>query len=165
MDMVANAMPAYFNALPDDTMAFVRALEDQANPKTYDQIFANVDPQQVVVVTGEEDNVFTPSLETPPWNGFHATGTVGYKQVQNYHTDQLAPGTYAFAMVPDWAHSGGDGDLRYQLGAATPVKCPSYKANSNERCLITLKSPQVVYLSATGDSSATAAYVIDGWQE
>ena len=45
------------------------------------------------------------------------------------------------------------------------MKCPSYKANSNERCLLKLTAPAALYLSATGDSQAPAAYVIDGWQE
>jgi hypothetical protein len=168
MDTIANAMPAYFNSMPDASMALIRALENQADPQSYDQIFAGIDPSQVVVVTGEEDNVFTPSFEpSSTWNGFHATGTVGYKQVINYQTEQLSPGTYAFTMVPDWAHSGGDGDLRIQIGSKTAVatKCPSYKYDSDERCLLKLSAPAVLYLSGTGDSSAQAAYVIDGWQE
>jgi hypothetical protein len=168
LDVVSNAMPAYFNALPDDSMALIRALMNQASPQSYDQIFANIDEQQVVVVTGEEDNVFTPSYDPgTTWNGFHATGTVGYKQSIKYQTETLQPGTYAFTMTPDPAHSGGDGDLRISIGSPTAVatKCPSYKGNSNERCLLKLTSPAALYLSGTGDSTATASYVIDGWQE
>jgi hypothetical protein len=168
LDVVANAMPAYFNALAEDSMALIRALLSQGSPKTYDQIFADIDPVQVVVVTGEEDNVFAPDFDPgTSWNGFHATGAVGYKQTIHYETETLSPGTYAFTMVPDQARSGGDGDLRIRQGSptATAVKCPSYKANSNERCLVTLTSAQKLYLSATGDSQAEARYVIDGWQE
>jgi hypothetical protein len=168
MDMVANAMPAYFNSLPDDAMALIRALLEQGSPKSYDQIFADIDAVQVVVVTGEEDNVFYPGYDPgTTWNGFHQTGTVGYKQTINYNTDTLSPGTYAFTMTPDPAHSGGDGDLRIKIGSASAAatKCPSYKANSNERCLVKLSAPAALYLSATGDSSAQASYVIDGWQE
>jgi hypothetical protein len=168
LDVVANAMPAYFNALPDDSMALIRGLMNQASPQTYDQMFANIDAQQVVVVTGEEDNVFTPDFDPgTTWNGFHATGAVGYKQTLSYQTETLRSGTYAFTMVPDPAHSGGDGDLRIKIGStsATATKCPSYKYNSNERCLVTLTGPAALYLSATGDSQAQAAYIVDGWQE
>src|SRR5207248_2940812 len=104
LDVVANAMPAYFNALPDDSMALIRGLMNQAHPQSYDEMFANIDAQQVVVVTGEEDNVFTPGYDPgTTWNGFHSTGAVTYKQSLNYQTETLATGTYAFTMVPDWA--------------------------------------------------------------
>jgi hypothetical protein len=32
-------------------------------PKTYDQIFTGVDNSEVVLVTGEEDNVFKPGMK------------------------------------------------------------------------------------------------------
>jgi hypothetical protein len=167
LDVVANAMPAYFNSLPDDAMALITALMQQGSPKSYDEILAQIDPAQVVVVTGEEDNVFTPSFDPgTEWNGFHSTGTVGYKQTLNFQTDTLPAGNYAFTMTPDVAHSGGDGDLRIRVGSGTATKCPSYKYNSNERCSIKLTAPAVLYLSATGDSqAATASFVIDGWQQ
>src|SRR5262249_26321342 len=85
LDVIANAMPAYFNSLPDTAMALIRALADLSSPMSYDQILAEIDPAQVVVVTGEEDNVFTPTYDDGvTWNGFYGTGTVGYKQTINY---------------------------------------------------------------------------------
>jgi hypothetical protein len=35
-------------------------------PKTYDQIFDNIDRSEVVLVTGEEDNVFQPGMAIGP---------------------------------------------------------------------------------------------------
>src|SRR5262249_29035213 len=118
MDMVTNAMPAYFVSLADSTMALIRALAAPTQPKSWGAIFRNIDPAQVAVVTGEEDNVFTPSYDPGPlWNGFDAKGTVGYKQTMSWVTETLQPGTYVFASTPDAANSSGDADLRVRVGA------------------------------------------------
>ena len=75
MDMVTNAMPAYFVSLADSTMALIRALSAPNTPTSWATIFRNVDPSQVAVVTGEEDNVFTPGYDPgASWNGFNAKG-------------------------------------------------------------------------------------------
>jgi hypothetical protein len=42
--------------------AFISALGGA--PKTYAEIFAGIDPRQIVVVTGEEDNEFQPGMLT-----------------------------------------------------------------------------------------------------
>jgi len=60
MEFVTNAMPAFFSEMPDASMALVRAFLDKEKPLTYDEIFENVDRSQVIGVTGEEDNTFTP---------------------------------------------------------------------------------------------------------
>ena len=61
VDLVTNAMPAYFSDMIEASMALTQALADPDNPKTYDQIFANIAKQQLVLVTGEEDNAYTPT--------------------------------------------------------------------------------------------------------
>jgi hypothetical protein len=169
MDMVTNAMPAYFVSLADSTMTLIRALSAPTQPKSWGTIFRDIDPAQVAVVTGEEDNRFTPSYDPGPlWNGFNANGQVGYKQTLSWTTETLQPGTYVFATSPLQANSSGDADLRVRVGAPPTItstyKCKSYVANSNERCQLTLTAPAKVYLAVTGDSTAVARFNVDGWQ-
>ena len=70
LDMVTNAMPSYADAYSSEPV-MLEALVDYARPRTYADIFRGIDYRQVVVVTGEEDNEFTPgmpvgSLQPPP---------------------------------------------------------------------------------------------------
>ncbi|MEO6236312.1 MAG: hypothetical protein ABIQ52_04890 [Vicinamibacterales bacterium] len=60
MDMVTNAMPAYFASMPSASLARIRGLMDPAAPLTYDEILSRVDGSQVALVTGKEDNTYTP---------------------------------------------------------------------------------------------------------
>ena len=127
------------------------------------------DASQVAVVTGEEDNVFTPGYDPgASWNGFNNKGVVGYKQTISWTTETLQPGTYVFATSPEPSNSSGDADLRVRVGAPPTItpdyKCKSYLYNSNERCQIKLTAPAQVYLSVTGDSTALARFNVDGWQ-
>ena len=170
LDLVTNAMPAYFVSMPGSTMALIRALAAPTQPKSWGAIFRDVDPSQVAVVTGEEDNEFTPSYDPGPlWNGFDADGVVGYKQTRSWTTELLQPGTYVFASTPEPSNSRGDADLRVRVGAPPTItstyKCRSYVANSDERCTVKLTAPARVYLAVTGDSSAPARFDLDGWQQ
>ncbi len=60
MDMVANAMPAYFASMPSASLALVRGLMDPAGALTYDEILSRIDGSQVALVNSEEDNTYTP---------------------------------------------------------------------------------------------------------
>jgi len=60
VDLVSNARPSFFASMANATMALVRGLMDWENPKTYEQIFGGVDSSEVVLVTGEDDNVYVP---------------------------------------------------------------------------------------------------------
>ncbi|HVH42763.1 MAG TPA: hypothetical protein VM925_10480 [Labilithrix sp.] len=64
MEFVTNAMPSMFSSMPAASAAMVNGLLSYAEPKTYDQIFQGIDHAEVVLVTGEEDNVFTPGMAT-----------------------------------------------------------------------------------------------------
>ncbi len=66
LDTVSNAMPSYFSRTPGGSMTMIRGLMDVTAPKTYAQMFSNIDPAQIVVVTGEEDNTFDPSMSVIP---------------------------------------------------------------------------------------------------
>jgi hypothetical protein len=151
-------------------MAVLDALVDEPEPKSYGEIFKGVDEAQVVVVTGEEDNVFTPDFNPGPrWAGFDGHGTAPYKKGATFQTETLSPGKYVFQMTPDPSSPGGDADLYLKVGAAAPIdkayKCPSYKYNSNERCVVTLTQPAQVFMQTSGDKQTVdSAYLIRGFQ-
>jgi hypothetical protein len=171
LDVMRNAMPAYFSSMPDASMAVIDAMLEDDAPRTYAQIFKGIDEAQVVVVTGEEDNVFT--LHFNPgerWEGWSDSGAVGYKETATYVTDTLPAGKYVFAMTPDVSSPGGDADLYLRVGSAPTIsstyKCPSYKFNSNERCAVTLTSPAKVYMETSGDKQGVKSpYIIRAWQQ
>jgi hypothetical protein len=68
-DVVTNVMAGYFDALEATALTFVKAFVEvrypELGPKTYEQIFAKIDPYQVAVVTGEEDNELQPLPPAP----------------------------------------------------------------------------------------------------
>jgi hypothetical protein len=170
MDVITNAMPAFFASMPSAALAVLRGLLNDAQPQTYDDILGAIDPSQIAVVTGEEDNVYVPGYSTgATYAGFVASGSVTKGQIIPYETGVLPAGKYEFEMTADAIHPGGDGDLRVRAGAPPGTsltwKCPSYVRNTNERCALTLSAPANVYLTATGDSSTQASwFVVRGWQ-
>jgi hypothetical protein len=170
LDVMRNAMPAYFNSMPDASMAVIDALLEDAAPLGYADIFKGIDAAQVVVVTGEEDNVYTPAFAPGPrWSGWDDGGAVGYKQTATFTTGTLPAGKYVFTMTPDPSSPGGDADLYLRVGSAPTItaayKCMSYKWNSNERCAVTLTAPARVFMQTSGDKqSVTSPYLIRAWQ-
>ena len=62
MEFVTNAMPSFFSSMPTASLSLMRGLLKTSAPQTYDQIFTSVDTSQMVLVTGEEDNVFRPGM-------------------------------------------------------------------------------------------------------
>jgi hypothetical protein len=171
MDTVTNAMPAYFVDMSGGAMAFIRAMLNHTTPQTYAQILSQIDDIQIAVLTGEEDNVFWSGYDPDAtWNGFDAYGAVGKSQTASYQTEVLQPGKYVFTTLPDPMLPGGDADLRVRVGAAPTItstyKCPSYKANSNELCSVTITTPQKVYMAVTGDKTGvSSAYYVRAWQQ
>jgi hypothetical protein len=170
MDVMRNAMPAYFHKLSSAAMAVIDAMLDSDDPRTYQEIFAQIDPKQVVLVTGEEDNVYTPDFDPGDrWDGLEQGGAVGYKQAADTATDVLPAGQYIFETTPEPSFPGGDADLYLRVGSApsatSTYKCPSYKYNSNERCLVTLSQPAKVFLKVVGDDSIVVSpYALRAWQ-
>jgi hypothetical protein len=171
MDFVTNSMPAYFASMAGDAMALIRAVANEAQPLAYQPIFHNMDRAQVVVVTGEDDNIFTPDYDPEiSWNGMEETGAVAKYQTISYQTDVLEAGQYVFTTTPDPSSSGGDADLRIRVGAPPTItstyKCKSYVANSNERCVVNLTAPGKIYIAVTGDATGVSSkYILRGWQQ
>ena len=60
LDVATNVLPSYFSNYAASSLSFVKALAQRDTPKTYNQIMTELPSDQVVVVTGEDDNTFKP---------------------------------------------------------------------------------------------------------
>lgn len=160
IDIVNNAMPAFFSSMSGATMALFRGMVNVAEPKTYEQLFRNVDSTQIVLVTGEQDNTFTPGASgggtTPPpaaWAGLTDSGTVAKSAVKKFATPTLAAGTYQFAIT-----GTGDADLYVRIGSeptASTYDCRPYKTGSSETCEVTIAQPTVIHAQVRGYATSS----------
>ncbi|MBE7450670.1 MAG: hypothetical protein HS111_17765 [Kofleriaceae bacterium] len=155
VDIVTNAMPAYFSSMPNATMALFRGLAAYDAPRTYEQIFAGVDRSQVVLVTGEQDNTFTPGGggQPQPWAGLADSGTVTKNQVVKHVTPTLAAGTYVFELT-----GTADADLYVRVGSeptTATYDCRPYKASSNETCEVKLAAPAAIHVHVRGYAASS----------
>ncbi|MEO6774639.1 MAG: PPC domain-containing protein [Kofleriaceae bacterium] len=150
IDIINNGMPAFFASMSGASMSLFRGLLSYDDPKTYEQIFAQVDSSQMVMVTGEQDNTFTPGAGGQPqaWAGLNEHGTVKRSIETRFATPTLAAGTYAFDLT-----GTGDADLYVRIGKApTTAKydCRPYKTGSNESCTVTLAQPSTIAVMVRG---------------
>ena len=152
MDMVTNVMPSFFSSMPSASMALVDGLMSVDEPRTYQEIFAKIDRSEVVVVTGEEDNVFTPGGVEEPWT-FDDKGVVTRDQMIDYDLGELPAGTYTIAIHEDQSAIGGDADLYVRLGSK-PTKTAydqrPWLDGSNETVTVELTQPTRVYAMVHG---------------
>jgi len=151
MEFVTNALPSFFRSMSNATTTLVKGLLRHDSPMTYEQIFEGIDDAQVVVVTGEEDNVFTPGSQPPPatWQGVKAR-VEGLQRgvVRNFDTGVLQPGKYTFTIAGD-----GDADLYVKVGATATTRiydCRPYKNGSNEACTVDVRTPSNVSVLVRG---------------
>lgn len=156
VDIVNNAMPAFFASMSGATMSLFRGFLSYEDPKTYEQMFSRVDSSQLVLVTGEQDNVFTPGGGGQPqtWAGLSESGSVTKGQTKKYSTPTLAAGTYQFAITGN----SGDADLYVKVGrepTATSYDCRPYKTGSNETCQVTLAQSAAIFVNVNGYSAAS----------
>lgn len=167
MDMVTNAMPAFFSSMPAASLALIKSLGDQAKPKTYQEIFAGIDKSQVVVVTGEEDNVFTPQGVVSAWE-VNEEGVVAKGEEKRYELGTLKAGSYVIALHEDQAAPGGDADLYIGLGAAPTLTKWDFRPwldGSNEEVTLVLDKPTAVFVMVQGYeemSDPSAAFKLSG---
>jgi hypothetical protein len=169
LDIVNNGMPAFFANMAGSTMSLFKGLMAYDDPKTYEQIFKNIDSSQVVMVTGEDDNVFTPGGggNPPPgtWAGLTGSGALAKSKTQAFTTPTLAAGTYDFEMT---GNDGGDADLYVRIGKAPTTAtydCRPYKTGSNESCSVTLAQPAAIYVMVRAyavGSAGTASFTLTG---
>jgi len=162
IDLVNNGMPAFFHELSNTTMAMFRGLVAYDAPKTFEQIFVNIDPDQVVLVSGEQDNTFTPGGggNPMPWAGLTASGTVPRNAEMRWNTPTIAAGNYEFAIT-----GNNDADLYVRVGSApsaTQYDCRPYKTGSAESCRVTLAQPAPVHVMVRGYSSTASTFQLVG---
>jgi hypothetical protein len=164
MDIVTNAMPAFFHSDSNATMAFIRGLVSHEQPLTYEKIFTQIDRSQVVLVSGEQDNVFVPGGGgggggEPNWGGLTRSGTVTRSQEVREATPLLAAGTYLFEL------SGtSDADLYVRVGQAPTTSlydCRPYKAGSSEVCEVSLSTDAVIHVMVRGYASSSS-FTLEG---
>lgn len=163
MEIITNAMPSYFASNARNDMALISGLLRVDAPMTYDAIFANIDRVQIVLVTGEEDNVYVPGYNPGggggSWAGMNESGTIAKDAERRFVTPSLPAGTYKFDL------SGtGDADLYVRAGTAPTLSaydCRPYDGDSNESCTITLTSASVIHVMIRG-YAATSDFRLAG---
>ena len=162
IDIINNSMPAYFASMAGASMSIFRGLLSYQEPKTYEQMFSSIDRSQVVMVTGEEDNQFTPGGggQPMPWAGLSENGSVARNASKTFATPVLEAGKYQFAMT-----GTGDADLYVRIGSApttTAYECRPYKTGSNETCEVTLAQPAPIHVMVRGYASTTSKFELRG---
>ncbi len=168
LDMITNARPSYFVSNTAADMALINGLLSYAQPRTYQTMFRSIDSAQVVVVTGEEDNVFVPGYNPNPnpnptaWT-LDERGSVTAGEARRYTSPTVPAGTYVVTMRHDIAAPGGDADLYVRANTApteSAYDCRPYSNGSNEECRVTLTAPGVIHVLIRGYSSRGNAYLL-----
>lgn len=155
MDIVTNALPSFFRSMPDASMALINGLLKVDDPMTYESMFRNIDSAEVVLVSGEQDNVYVPGFgddtggdPVENWGGLEDSGSVVKDDEKRFETPVLASGSYTFEL------SGTeDADLYVRVGDAPTTQnfdCRPYLSGSSERCLVEITTPAVVHVMVRG---------------
>jgi Bacterial pre-peptidase C-terminal domain len=160
MDIVTNGMPAFFASDAGASMAILNGLLAYANPKTYEEMFRNIDNSQVVLVSGEEDNVYFPGFggggNGGGMNGMlvDADGEASQGEDLAFETGTLAAGRYTVTL----SGASGDADLYVKVGSApthSSYDCRPYQGGSNESCDVTLSASAKIYILVNGYDSGS----------
>ena len=160
MEFITNAMPAFFHQMPEASMALIRGLMSHDRPRTYEQMFREVDQSQVILVTGEEDNVFRPA--SGPAALLDETASVAKGELLAFSFD-AQPGTYLVALSDDVSTPGGDADLYVRKGAAPSLQtydCRPYDSGNNETCTITVSAPTKIHAAVHGYARGETHFVL-----
>ncbi len=148
LDIATNAMPSFFASNANNNIVFIRSLMNIAAPRSYEQIFTSIDRSQVIVVSGEADNVFVPGFDPSAggdanWTGMNKSGSVAKDAEVRFTTPKLAPGRYRFVMT-----GTSDADLYVKIGQ-DPTRqlfdCRPFLNGSNETCDVDLGSAAEIH--------------------
>jgi hypothetical protein len=170
MEIVTNGMPAFFSNMPEASMALLSGLLDFAAPKTYETMFRNVDSSQIVLVTGEQDNVYFPGYPGGgggTYPGMREQTSASQGETLAFTTSAPA-GTYLVKMEHDPAAPGGDADLYVRAGSAPTTStydCRPYLDGSDEECRVTLTSTQTIHMHVNGYGAGENAFILTVTQE
>lgn len=163
MEFVTNALPSYFQSMAGASTALVKGFMNTTAPMTYDKMFEGIDRAEVVLVTGEEDNVFEPGMPLGSGGGsngggattftpFEETGSVARNAEKAFAYDVPA-GNYVVEL------SGtGDADLYVKKNAAAAQRvydCRPYKNGSAEKCAVTFDAPGKLHVMVRGYAAAS----------
>lgn len=166
VDIVTNAMPSFFRDMDDATTALVEGLMAREKPRTYEQIFQEIDSSQVVLVSGEQDNVFFPGYGDDPgpsveaWAGLDASGAARRDEEVAFETPRLPAGKYVVELSGD-----GDADLYVRVGVAPNVEewdCRPYRIGSKETCEVDLAAPAPVHIMVRGWDDTSSFTLVAG---
>jgi len=162
IDIVNNAMPSFFHSMAGASMSLFRGLLDKANPQTYEQMFRGVDSAQIILVSGEQDNTFTPGGGGTPsmWAGLTDKGTVKKGESKSWSTPVVAAGKYTFSIT-----GSNDADIYVRVGSAPTLSkfdCRPFKTGSNESCTVTLAQAAPIHVMVNGFSSTASKFDIVG---
>lgn len=156
-DVINNAMPAFFASMSGATMALIRGILKYDSPLTYEQIFKDIDQNQIVIVSGEEDNTFVPGGGGVPvsgWAGLSLDGEVVKNQETRFETETLPAGKYVFEMT-----GTADADLYVRVGLApteAEYDCRPYKGGTAEICHVNLAAPAQIFGMVRGYAARSA---------
>lgn len=162
LDFVTNAMPSMFASMSNATTTLVKGLLRFDTPMTYEQIFEGIDDSQFVLVTGEEDNAYTPGDAPPPvdppaaWAGINEQLTLAKGAERRFETGVLQPGTYELKIT-----GSGDADLYVKKGAratASTYDCRPYRSDSAETCLVNVTTPSDVSVLVRGYKASQVTF-------
>jgi len=143
LDILTNARPAYFSRNVQGVMAVVNALMSLDDPRTYEQILGDFDITQVALVSGEEDNVFTPQMSVQAESQFFDEVTLPSKQWKHYGPFYVRPGGL-IKVYTGGDHLAGDdvlndADLYLKKGAqpsTSSYDCSSTSPHATEQCVL-----------------------------
>jgi hypothetical protein len=167
LDIVTNAMPSYFASNSRASTALVTGLMKFSQPLTYEQMFVGFDRAQVVLVTGEEDNEFTPGMPIGPRPVElyirNESGSVAQAAEADYETPEVPAGTYEVTLAHPAELPGGDADLYVRVATAPTLQeydCRPGVVGSNEVCSTTLPTPAKIFVKVVGNAAEPSAFVL-----
>ncbi len=164
LDIITNAMPAFFHEVSNNTVQLIRGLMSKDDPQTFEQMFERIDRSQVILVSGEEDNEFVPGMDDggdvdEEWKGMTEEGTVAQDEEHRFETTRLPAGVYTFNLS-----GNGDADLYVRVGnepTESTYDCRPFRWGSDESCTVELAGPTVVHVMVRGwDRSSD--YALEG---
>ena len=153
LDIITNAMPSFFSEMSNATVQLIRGLLKVDDPETYETMFTRIDPDEVVIVSGEHDNEFVPGGNdgeepTENWEGMAEEGEITADEEHRFATPTLPAGTYTFELS-----GNGDADLYVRIGnepTTDSFDCRPFRAGSSEQCVVEISSPTTLHVMVRG---------------